>query len=520
MQLTATDDFAVTWPDPEMAEAPWVGDRMHFPGPTVHLAQFLIGNFQERVLSAPAVFANGYEFSLPPTIPDPPPEVMERGLAVWHEDYAPRLREFCERVRNTDFDSMSTRFLADAFDKLGNEALECFRLTLIVVKRFMGPTMEMIQFLEEELGADGPALAGRVLQGSQNATSASGEGLDKLTAIAARSPQIAATLREGHWREIAGLPGGDEFLGEFARFIAEFGWRAETWGTFHTPTWAEDHSQPMSLVGRYLADPENGPSALARRAAADREAAVREIESRLAPEKLPAFRKMVEETHSHVAVSEDRARWQLSLVGVMRIPALALGRKLVEAGALDEPGDVFYLTWEDALRAAQEPGQWTAEKARKGRADYARWEELNPPPFLGSPPDLSQMPPEMLPIIKHFFGLTGEMPEFGPTLKGFAASPGTVRGRARVIRHLDDADRLEQGDILVCVSTAPPWTALFAIAGGVVTDTGGVMSHSAICAREFAIPGVVGTQVGTAAIQDGAMITIDGDAGTVTLVDE
>jgi pyruvate,water dikinase len=86
-----------------------------------------------------------------------------------------------------------------------------------------------------------------------------------------------------------------------------------------------------------------------------------------------------------------------------------------------------------------------------------------------------------------------------------------------VIKELSDADRLEAGDILVCKLTAPPWTPVFAIAAAVVTDTGGVLSHSAICAREFGIPCVVGTQFGTAVIPDGAMITVDGDNGVVRL---
>ncbi len=121
-------------------------------------------------------------------------------------------------------------------------------------------------------------------------------------------------------------------------------------------------------------------------------------------------------------------------------------------------------------------------------------------------------------MMRHFFGAGMPSVEDG-VVKGVGASRGTVTGRARVIRHLDDSARLEPGDIMVCVTTAPPWTALFAIAGAVVTDTGGVMSHSGICAREFAIPCVVGTQVGTSAIPDGARVTVDGEAGTVTILE-
>jgi pyruvate,water dikinase len=127
------------------------------------------------------------------------------------------------------------------------------------------------------------------------------------------------------------------------------------------------------------------------------------------------------------------------------------------------------------------------------------------------------MPPEAKLVMKHFFGLVEPKPAAAGQLNGIAASAGTVTGTARVLSSPDEGDRLEPGDILVCVTTAPPWTPLFAIAGGVVTDTGGVLCHSAICAREYGIPAVVGTMAATAMIPDGATITIDGATGTVTV---
>jgi pyruvate,water dikinase len=86
-----------------------------------------------------------------------------------------------------------------------------------------------------------------------------------------------------------------------------------------------------------------------------------------------------------------------------------------------------------------------------------------------------------------------------------------------VVLSLDDSDRLALGEVLVCPATMPPWTPLFGIAAAVVTDHGGVLSHTAIVAREYQIPAVVGTKVGTSLIQDGQKITVDGGNGTVKL---
>jgi phosphoenolpyruvate synthase/pyruvate phosphate dikinase len=102
-------------------------------------------------------------------------------------------------------------------------------------------------------------------------------------------------------------------------------------------------------------------------------------------------------------------------------------------------------------------------------------------------------------------------------LKG---SPGTARGRARVIRSLADAHRLGAGEVLVTETTAPPWTPLFARAAAIVTDAGGILSHCAVVAREYGVPAVVGTRTGTRAIEDGRLVEVDGTAGTVRMLDE
>jgi phosphoenolpyruvate synthase/pyruvate phosphate dikinase len=103
------------------------------------------------------------------------------------------------------------------------------------------------------------------------------------------------------------------------------------------------------------------------------------------------------------------------------------------------------------------------------------------------------------------------------TLRGVAGAPGTYTGTARVVRSLSEASDLDEGDVMVCEMTLPPWVPLFSIAGAVVTDVGGVLSHSAIVAREFDLPAVVGTQVGTTVITSGQTITVDGTKGIVYL---
>ncbi|MFC8039276.1 PEP-utilizing enzyme [Paenarthrobacter sp. NPDC057355] len=104
-------------------------------------------------------------------------------------------------------------------------------------------------------------------------------------------------------------------------------------------------------------------------------------------------------------------------------------------------------------------------------------------------------------------------------LTGTAASAGQVSGTARVIQGPDDFARLRAGDVLVCRTTDPAWTPLFGIASAVVTETGGMLSHAAIVAREYGIPAVVSLRTALDLVVDGSLVAVDGSAGTVTVMD-
>jgi pyruvate,water dikinase len=196
-----------------------------------------------------------------------------------------------------------------------------------------------------------------------------------------------------------------------------------------------------------------------------------------------------------VPVREDRALWQLRATGLLRQAVLRRGRRLADDGVLADPADVVYLTPAEY----DDPPADAAALVSARRAEHQRWLAVRPPLFIGG----DEAPPAM--------------PE-GPVLTGVGASSGRVEGTARVIVDLADADRLQPGDVLVCTTTSPPWTPLFALAAAVVADAGDRVSHMAIAARDYGIPCVVGTAWATAAIPDGARVAVDGDAGTVERV--
>ena len=196
---------------------------------------------------------------------------------------------------------------------------------------------------------------------------------------------------------------------------------------------------------------------------------------------------------------------------------LEIGRRLAEAHAIEQPADVFCLTLDELRDLVPAPiHRDHRPQVGERRAEIRHFRAVTPPPVLGT----DNGPPPDDPVGRFFGKFFGGPPpasEAPDVLRGNAGSPGKARGPAKVVRSLADATKLQQGDVLVAETTAPPWTPLFATAAAIVTDTGGILSHCAVVAREYRIPAVVGTGRATAAIRDGQILEVDGDAGLVRI---
>lgn len=187
-----------------------------------------------------------------------------------------------------------------------------------------------------------------------------------------------------------------------------------------------------------------------------------------------------------------------------------LGRRFAASGAIGQAEDIYWLLEEEVERLAaalesRQPLENLAEKARQRKVEWKNQMKLLPPAIL---PDTSIFA-KMIPWAR------GNV--VANVLKGLAASPGSISGTARVLFGPEDFGRMKSGDILVAVTTTPAWTPLFALAGGIVTDIGGPLSHSSIVAREYGIPAVLATGIATRRIHDGQIVVVDGSAGTVIL---
>ncbi|MGH2852112.1 MAG: PEP-utilizing enzyme [Solirubrobacteraceae bacterium] len=214
--------------------------------------------------------------------------------------------------------------------------------------------------------------------------------------------------------------------------------------------------------------------------------------------------------------------------GLMRRAALAAGRRAAAGGRIHEPEQMVDAGLEEMCALVTGSGGPSADELAARTAYRTSHTAKAAPTLLGDPPhpppDPSGLPPAAARLMaatgiamNELFGSSQEEHE-EDMLRGLAASRGAYEGPARLISGPSEFDRIEKGDVLVTVSTTEAFNILLPLLGAIVTDSGGLLSHSAIVAREYGIPGVVGTREATERIADGARVRVDGDAGQVTVL--
>lgn len=294
---------------------------------------------------------------------------------------------------------------------------------------------------------------------------------------------------------------------------------------FATPVPADDPSAQLETVKFYLRGQGTDPHERQRLLTERRESLTREMAARLGPRRRALFFRLLRWAQEAAPIREDA----LADVGLawplLRRMLLELGRRLVSSGVLAAPEDVFWLRHQE-LRSAVDFG--LAQAGALGGAAIAGADR----PVRAAAVEQRKMlwrgqakaaAPQMLPESKWMersFGSwmpAGSQHQAGDVIKGAGASSGKVTAQARVLRGPEDFGLMQPGEVLVARITTPAWTPLFAMASAVVTDVGGPLSHSSIVAREYGIPAVLGTGVATQRLAAVQQVTVDGDAGTVTI---
>jgi rifampicin phosphotransferase len=479
---------------------------------TVNGYAYLRGNFQ--------VNWRGLPRWLPALLAGKPVRVtFGRGIPYWRDEVLPAHLRTIERWKGVDPAAAPDEQLLDGIRELARSEAVYWGSTTLALAAAKNSDLALNRFL-------GVALPGRGLSSARFLRGFPSKALDAEAELQSIARQVRASdeLREivqatparGLLDALSASSSGRIVLARLQQYLDRYGHQVYNLD-FAEPTQAEDPMPVVLSLTRQVQQVSTDVRARQAEMVREREGLVGTCARSLDPLRRRLFLKIVRWAQGFAPAREEALFYIGSAWPTLRRLALELGRRLAEGGSLAVPEEVFYLQTGVLLAASQ------ARSAGQARADLARLarerrelrearKRLHP---RAAVPPTARM--KFGPIDISFAETQKRNVTDGSTLRGFAVSPGRATAPASVILSPADFDKMVPDTIIVCPTTNPAWTPLFAQARGLVTDIGGVAAHGSIVAREYGIPAVMGTGSATQRIVSGRIVTIDGDVGSVTL---
>lgn len=483
----------------------WLPDPSHYPeqmtplSATVWFEALGLGLHEAaRELGAPfggfrtrTELGWAYEGELEPDWEHDPDRLRAAALDVarrWDDELLPRVREITAELELMRPELPPPPEAVALLDRLWELVREQWTIHFLVVLPAQIAAELLHDAWVERFGDDDPLAAYRLLEGMDSPADAAVWDL----AEGARREGVDDVLRdfepEHALARLRDSGPGRRFLRELDGYLERYGGRAR-WHELSLPREAEFPVLTLEALRLALASGERPTR-------------------REAPSPPPELADL-HATVSQAYALKELHSYEIDYPGLLatREALRGFGLRLAGEGLIDDADDVWLLELTELRQALTEPldlrklvAQRRSELER-GRAEGAR-------PYLGDPPETR----ERHVALEKFYG------SGGGELTGAGASPGVAEGVARVVAGQADFSRVQTGDILVTTTTTPAWTPLFPSLAGLVTETGGILSHAAVVAREYGLPAVVGAAGAATAIQDGMRLRIDGTAGTITVL--
>lgn len=466
------------------------------------------------------------------------PTYADKFLDWWRERYLPEMLRNFEYLDNYDTESATLQELMVYLEEAIDIQYRHFCIHWILNLAQFQSSMDLQAAVGEVIGDVDPALVGRVLVSIKDRNWDSLEGLWKLKEKVKGDNDLKAVFESGETAaviipELEKTEKGQTFLADVQAYVEEFGVKATMYPhEYINKLWVEDISPTVETIKGYLASDYDFPTQY-KKMVDDHKAAIEELLAMVPEDATEEQRKKLETavglaTKMMPLTPDHHFYIDQGTFGRLRLVLLAIGRRMVKEGLLRDPEDIMFLEY-DQLRAYvgnpksedNPEGYDGLTVIKEGRRKFEAAFKIRPRDWVGTATHWSM-------YVEPYHTLWGwperfERAQQGKELpadqvQGLPAAAGFAEGVARVVRSTDEFDQVEPGEIMVCQMTNPAWVVVFSKIKGVVTDTGGVLCHTAVVAREFGIPGVVGTGDATHRIETGDRVRINGNTGMVEII--
>jgi len=292
---------------------------------------------------------------------------------------------------------------------------------------------------------------------------------------------------------------------QMAQFLEKFGHRSSIELDFGVKRWSEDSAYIINLIKSYMVD-QMYERNLAEQQEKEQQVnqLIEDIYQKMKKDKgekkAQKFRKQITDARIAAGMREYPKFDIVKMLALARKVMLEVGQQYQEESLIDAPEDIFFLHVSD-IKSKQNLKQIIEENKEAYDKEMAR----------------TSIPRIVLNTGETYYSAQKIDPN-SKVLEGMPLSPGTYEGKIRVVFEPHNSN-LQEGEILVTESTNPAWTPLFIAARGLIMEYGGPVSHGGIVAREYGIPAVVGISSATQVLKDGQRVRVNGEAGTVEVLD-
>ena len=432
-----------------------------------------------------------------------------------YDKWAAGFLEKMKRYDALDLAKLSNEELCDEYRDMVAAFLKHYRLIRYgMVTHSIGMNLFIKRWLVDWLDDRSGALYSSLVSGlPDNKTIKTNNALVVLARSARDDPKVASALRDQPSKqfhsELRSNPDLKDFGSKFDAFLRDYGHRSHT-RELYFPRWADDPSLVVDILKSLAAAPDIDVEKLEKEKAEKRKATEKDILQRVSKLRFGFFKKIIFKTVMNYAQIylqfRENQRFYLdhTLYRERRL-FMEFGRRFAEQGITSRQDDVFFLSKEEVFATSRNQLPDIKKQIAERRKEFDRYSDKLPPKFLKG---------------KMEFDDTVVYDADALKITGTSASPGIAMGTVRVVESIGELSQVESGEILVTSNTDPGWTPVFSKLGGLITETGGILSHGAVVSREYGIPAVTAVKNAKQIFRTGQKVTVDGNDGIVYIMKE
>ena len=478
---------------------------------TKELLNYFPQKDQERVANAKTKIGRRIWAEIRIALLDPDGMITRTDKAhkKWAESFLAKMKHF----DSLDLSKLIDEGLYVEFKDMENAFLKHYRLIRYgLVTHSIGSNLILKRWLADWLDDKSGILYSKLISGlSDNKTITTNTALVRPSKLGRQDPNVLRLLQQEESQrfvvEMQSNPLLRNFSTEFQGFILEYGHRSHTREMFF-PRWAEDPSLVVDVLKALVSSPVADVEVLEKQKFEDRIAAEKEVLRRISKLKFGLFKKVLFKTVLQYAqtylVFRENQRFDLDhIIYRQRRLFTEYGRRFKERGIIDTVEDIHFLSKEEIFKISRNELSIPKETIKQRRKEFQKYAERLPPKFLKGDTEFDDTVVRDANILK---------------ITGTGSSPGIATGPVRVVHTINELSGVREGEIMVTSNTDPGWTPVFPKLKGLVTETGGILSHGAIVSREYNIPAVTAVTDATKILKTGQKVTIDGNDGVVTII--